>query len=109
MHKRKASQSVDAWLLEGEEFLQASRTSKINECQVKARRLEPTADLVPVEVTPSIGDQPAATTETASRVTTCEEGAAQADEEPPVHVATNEELAATWFWDLLTQCGYEGW
>lgn len=109
MPKRKAIQSIDAWLREGDVALEASRAGRIVEGQVNSIQLEPTADQVPVVVTPNPRDLTADPVVTDNELTIAGEVAAPAEVEPATTVAIDEEVAAAWFWDLLAQSGYELW
>ena len=110
MPKRKASQSIEEWLLEGEAALEASRVGRITECQVKAIQLEPTADRVSAGVrAPATCDKPSVTIVTNDDVAVAEGVAIPANVKPTAHVAIDEDVAATWFWDILAQSGYERW
>ena len=109
MPKRKASQSIDEWLSEGEAALEASRTGKATDHQLQAISLEPTAERVPAGVTPATCDKPSATVATTDDVVVAEEVAVPADMDLTAHVAIDEDVAATWLWDLLAKSRYERW
>ena len=109
MPKRKASQGIDEWLHERETALEASRISRVTESQVQAIPLEPTAERVLAGVTPATCDRPSTTVAAADDVAVVAEVAVPADVDPTAQVTTDEDVAATWFWDLLAQSGYELW
>ena len=80
MVKRKAIESVDAWLKEGEAAAAAKPTTP--------KKTPKTVDLPTV----AIGQASVAENEVA---------------ESPAEVAVTSEEAANWFWNLLEQAGYE--
>ena len=80
MVKRKATESVDEWLKEGEAVAAAKPTTP--------QKAPETVDLPTVE----IGQTSVAENEVA---------------ESPADVAVTSEEAADWFWNLLEQAGYE--
>ena len=80
MVKRKAIDSVDEWLKEGE-LAASSRQARIETTpQAVAGRLLPTAELVQVQVAGASHD-----------------------------MAVSTKEAANWFWELLGRAGYELW
>ena len=85
MVKRKATDSVDEWLKEGE-LATSSRQAN----------LEPTPEAVAALPLP-IGED--------IRVQVAEDDVAMASTD----VAATHEEAANWFWDLLVRAGYESW
>ena len=119
MPKRKASQCIDEWLQEGKAALKVSRITRGTESQAQEIQLGLTAEGEPAGANPTTDDRLPATVAatddvavtvqvalTADVAVTAKE-ALPADVELRAPATTSEEAAATWFWELLIQAGYE--
>ena len=85
MVKRKADQSLDDWLREGEEVARLNRAAIVVTSEPPSQVACPVTDKVlPGEVNG------------AEVVTSVEEGSAEGE-------------ASNWFWELLANAGYETW
>ena len=85
MVKRKAVDSLDEWLKEGELASAARRLNTENIAEVESQVPNPTAE----DTTPQM----------AKGLPTVE----------PVGLKVSDDEAASWFWALLAQAGYELW
>ena len=85
MVKRKADQSLDDWLREGEEIARLNRAAIVVTSEPHSQEVDPVTDKVsPGEVNG------------AEVVTAVEGGSAEGE-------------ASNWFWELLANAGYEIW
>ena len=89
MPKRKANQSIDEWLREGEAALEASRTVAEADCKGEAVQLVPIAESVHTGVT----IEPCA--EALSTLATTADVALAKDEVAPEDVDSTGDVAAT--------------
>ena len=85
MVKRKASESIDAWLQEGE-----SASATIQQAS------ETAPEAKPILPPPTVKDNLAQVTEESAAVA-------------PADVEVTDDEAANWFWGLLEQAGFELW
>ena len=85
MVKRKASESIDEWLKEGESASVARQQTTEIATEPNPALPSPTVESVPPQVT--------------------EEAVAVA----PADVEVTDDEAANWFWSLLEQSGYKRW
>ena len=121
MPKRKADQSVDEWLKEGNVALEASRIVASSNCNQERIQPSSTAEGQPTGKAVNSSPEASSTLAPPTYVTSPRSEVAAADVTPTQsEVATeavcpagqgaaNEEDAAEWFWTLLAQSGYERW
>ena len=109
MPKRKANQSIDEWLREGEAAIDASRTSAEAAREGETIQAVPTAESVHTGGTLEPRAEAVATVATIDDVTLAKDDVALEDVDLPKDVVAIEDAATSWSWDLLAQSGYERW
>ena len=121
MPKRKADQSIDAWLIEGATAIEGRRTVAAANCSQEDIPALPTAYGSPVDQAINPGTRASTPVASPSYMAPPESEVAAANprptqaevavevEGPAVQRPISNGEAAEWFWNLLEQACYEHW